>query len=180
MTETKGYFGQFGGSFVPEPIQNLLNQLEETFEQYKNDPEFIAEYKHYISLSDIVNSLSIRNVSATGGDIENKGKEQTIVTYGEFTNPKEAENVIIRSTFNGQRVRVKDIASVSMGFKEKNVLMRVNKASGYSLDVVKNENADIIKTIEEVNKYLKENADLVQIFIYFFRSEEHTSELQSQ
>ena len=40
MTETKGYFGQFGGSFVPEPIQNLLNQLEETFEQYKNDPEF--------------------------------------------------------------------------------------------------------------------------------------------
>ena len=36
MTETKGYFGQFGGSFVPEPIQNLLNQLEETFEQYKN------------------------------------------------------------------------------------------------------------------------------------------------
>ena len=48
MTETKGYFGQFGGSFVPEPIQNLLKQLEETFEQYKNDPEFIAEYKHYL------------------------------------------------------------------------------------------------------------------------------------
>ena len=48
MTETKGYFGQFGGSFVPEPIQNLLNQLEETFEQYKNGPEFIAEYKHYL------------------------------------------------------------------------------------------------------------------------------------
>ena len=48
MTETKGYFGQFGGSFVPEPIQNLLNQLEQTFEQYKNDPEFIAEYKHYL------------------------------------------------------------------------------------------------------------------------------------
>ena len=48
MTETKGYFGQFGGSFVPEPIQNLLDQLETTFEQYKNDPEFIAEYKHYL------------------------------------------------------------------------------------------------------------------------------------
>ena len=48
MTETKGYFGQFGGSFVPEPIQNLLDQLEETFERYKNDPEFIAEYKHYL------------------------------------------------------------------------------------------------------------------------------------
>ena len=48
MTETKAYFRQFGGSFVPEPIQNLLDQLEATFEQYKNDPEFIAEYKHYL------------------------------------------------------------------------------------------------------------------------------------
>ena len=44
----KGYFGQFGGSFVPEPIQHLLDQLEATFEQYKDDPEFIAEYKHYL------------------------------------------------------------------------------------------------------------------------------------
>ena len=48
MTETKGYFGQFGGSFVPEPIQHLLDQLEATFEQYKDDPEFIAECKHYL------------------------------------------------------------------------------------------------------------------------------------
>ena len=28
---TKGYFGQFGGSFVPEPIQALLDELEVTF-----------------------------------------------------------------------------------------------------------------------------------------------------
>ncbi|HFU3800921.1 TPA: tryptophan synthase subunit beta [Streptococcus suis] len=44
----KGYFGQFGGSFVPEQIQVLLDQLEETFETYRNDPEFIAEYKGYL------------------------------------------------------------------------------------------------------------------------------------
>ena len=28
MTETKGYFGQFGGSFVLDPIQALLDELE--------------------------------------------------------------------------------------------------------------------------------------------------------
>ena len=28
MTETKGYFGQFGGSFVPEPIQALLDEID--------------------------------------------------------------------------------------------------------------------------------------------------------
>lgn len=45
---TKGYFGQFGGSFVPEPIQDLLDELEVTFDKYKDDPEFLAEYRHYL------------------------------------------------------------------------------------------------------------------------------------
>ena len=45
---TKGYFGQFGGSFVPEPIQTLLDELEVTFDKYKDDPEFLAEFHHYL------------------------------------------------------------------------------------------------------------------------------------
>ena len=49
MTETKGYFGQFGGSFVPEPIQTLLDELEVTFEKYKDDPKFLNEYRHYLA-----------------------------------------------------------------------------------------------------------------------------------
>ena len=49
MVENKGYFGQFGGSFVPELIQVLLDELEGTFEKYKNDPEFLAEYHHYLA-----------------------------------------------------------------------------------------------------------------------------------
>ena len=49
MTETKGYFGQFGGSFVPEPIQALLDELEVTFEKYKDDPKFLNEYRHYLA-----------------------------------------------------------------------------------------------------------------------------------
>lgn len=44
----KGYFGQFGGSFVPDQIQVLLDQLEETFETYRKDPEFISEYQGYL------------------------------------------------------------------------------------------------------------------------------------
>ncbi|MGT2715495.1 tryptophan synthase subunit beta [Streptococcus respiraculi] len=44
----KGYFGQFGGSFVPEAIQVLLDELEVTFETYRKDPEFLAEYQTYL------------------------------------------------------------------------------------------------------------------------------------
>lgn len=44
---TKGYFGDFGGSFVPPALQEVLDYLEEQFEKYKNDPEFNEELDYY-------------------------------------------------------------------------------------------------------------------------------------
>jgi tryptophan synthase beta chain len=46
--EEKGYFGQFGGSFVPESLQKVLNILDEQFNLFKNDPEFIEEFHFYL------------------------------------------------------------------------------------------------------------------------------------
>ncbi|WP_232695623.1 tryptophan synthase subunit beta [Brevibacillus daliensis] len=46
--ETTGYFGQFGGSFVPEELQEVLTYLAEQFEQYKQDPEFQEELRYYL------------------------------------------------------------------------------------------------------------------------------------
>lgn len=48
MTTEKGYFGQFGGSFVPAPIQVLLDELEATFNKYHQDPDFIKELTFYL------------------------------------------------------------------------------------------------------------------------------------
>ncbi|MEH7106381.1 tryptophan synthase subunit beta [Bacillus sp. JJ1764] len=45
---SKGYFGEFGGSFVPEELQTVLDELEEQFLKYKDDPDFINEYKYYL------------------------------------------------------------------------------------------------------------------------------------
>ncbi|TQK62004.1 tryptophan synthase beta chain [Brevibacillus sp. AG162] len=44
----KGYFGEFGGSFVPPQLQEVLDYLAEQFERYKDDEEFIEEYKYYL------------------------------------------------------------------------------------------------------------------------------------
>ena len=41
-TET-GYFGPFGGRFVPETLIHALEELEEAYERYRHDPEFNEE-----------------------------------------------------------------------------------------------------------------------------------------
>ncbi|WP_396953979.1 tryptophan synthase subunit beta [Neobacillus niacini] len=46
--ESRGYFGEFGGSFVPEELQQVLNELEAQFLRYKDDPEFNEEFKYYL------------------------------------------------------------------------------------------------------------------------------------
>jgi tryptophan synthase beta chain len=37
------YFGPFGGRYVPETLIHALEELEEAYERYRNDPEFVEE-----------------------------------------------------------------------------------------------------------------------------------------
>jgi tryptophan synthase beta chain len=46
--ESRGYFGEFGGSFVPEELQVVLNELETQFLKYKDDQDFIEEFNYYL------------------------------------------------------------------------------------------------------------------------------------
>lgn len=42
---SKGRFGIHGGQFIPETLMNAVNELEEAYNKYKDDPEFIAEFE---------------------------------------------------------------------------------------------------------------------------------------
>lgn len=46
-----GRYGKFGGQYVPETVMNAVNELNDAYEKYKNDPEFKHEltelYKTY-------------------------------------------------------------------------------------------------------------------------------------
>ena len=48
---SKGRFLEYGGQYVPETLMNAINELEEAYEHYSKDPEFINEldtlYKEY-------------------------------------------------------------------------------------------------------------------------------------
>ena len=40
---SKGKFGIHGGQFIPETLMSAVAELEEAYEHYKNDPQFMAE-----------------------------------------------------------------------------------------------------------------------------------------
>jgi tryptophan synthase beta chain len=39
----RDYFGPFGGRYVPETLIHALEELEDAYERYKDDPEFVEE-----------------------------------------------------------------------------------------------------------------------------------------
>lgn len=48
----EGYFGEYGGSFVPDNLQQIMNNVTEQYKQAIQDPSFIDEYEfllnHYV------------------------------------------------------------------------------------------------------------------------------------
>lgn len=113
-----------------------------------------------VSLNEIVSSIQTRNIRSTGGTIQSLREEQSIVTIGQFDDPMDVGDVIIRSTFTGRRVRIKDIANVKDGFEKENVQVRVNKEKSVVLSIVKNENADIATTVKNIKNRLENDKEL--------------------
>jgi tryptophan synthase beta chain len=44
--DKNGYFGEYGGRFVPETLIPVLDELEDTYEKLQNDVDFLAELEH--------------------------------------------------------------------------------------------------------------------------------------
>lgn len=46
---SKGRFGVHGGQYIPETLMNAVIELEEAYETYKEDPEFVREYEELLA-----------------------------------------------------------------------------------------------------------------------------------
>ena len=43
-----GKFGEFGGRYIPETLVPAIEELEENYQKFKDDPDFIAELEYYL------------------------------------------------------------------------------------------------------------------------------------
>ncbi|WP_341280757.1 tryptophan synthase subunit beta [Paenibacillus sp. FSL H8-0537] len=48
QVQQEGYFGEFGGSFVPPELQEVLRYLSEQFYKFRDDPEYKEELRYYL------------------------------------------------------------------------------------------------------------------------------------
>lgn len=52
LPDEKGYFGEYGGSFIPPELQTIMDEITTSYEEIRKDPEFLEElaslYQHYV------------------------------------------------------------------------------------------------------------------------------------
>ncbi len=69
LPDKDGYFGPYGGSFIPPELQTIIDEITAAYEKIREDPEFLTEladlYKHYVGRPSPI--FHAKNLSAKYG-----------------------------------------------------------------------------------------------------------------
>ncbi|MCS3529610.1 efflux RND transporter permease subunit [Chryseobacterium sp. JUb7] len=124
------------------------------------DPQKMASYN--ISADEVVSSLQKQNISAAPGKVgETSGKTssqlQYVVKYkGKFFEPKQYEEVPIRSDENGTILKLKDIAKVEFGAMNYGMVSKTNGRPSASIMMKQRPGSNASEVIENVKAKMEE------------------------
>jgi multidrug efflux pump subunit AcrB len=111
-----------------------------------------------IGFMDIENAIQRQNLNVSGGEVRVDDLRRNLRVTGEFKDPKELENIIVRS-FVGTTVFLKDIAEIKDAFKEKQDFAQLDKKSVVTLNVVKRSGENLIEATDQIYEILDEFHD---------------------
>lgn len=106
-----------------------------------------------VSFDDIQNAVKYENMTLSGGNLISQGSRNNIRIIGEIKDPKELENIIVKSY--GGTVYLKDIATVSFKEKEKTTYARESGKEVVMLSVKKRANQNMISAIDQIKERLE-------------------------
>jgi multidrug efflux pump subunit AcrB len=106
-----------------------------------------------VSFDEIQNAVKYENMTLSGGNLISQGSRNNIRIVGEIKDPKELENIIVKSY--GGTVYLKDIATISFKEKEKTTYAREKGTEVVMLNVKKRSNQNMISAIEQVKEKLE-------------------------
>lgn len=116
----------------------------------------------HISLANIIETIKMQNVQMPSGDmvLEN-GREVSVKTDGEFKSDEEVEKTVVRSNFEGNSVKIGDVATVKTSLEKPTILYRTNGKKSYSLIVIKKEKSDALELVKNVKLKVEELKPLI-------------------
>ena len=106
-----------------------------------------------VTFDEIQNAIKYENMTLSGGNLISQGSRNNIRIVGEIKDPKELENVIVKSF--GGTVYLKNIAKVSFKEKEKTTYAREKGREVVMLNVKKRSGQNMISAIEQVKEKIK-------------------------
>lgn len=127
--DAKGFFGEYGGQYVPDQLLPILNELADTYKRYKDDPEFIREFKYYLAkysgrptplylCSNLTEELGGAKIYLKREDLNHLGAHKVNNTIGQILLAKRmGKKKIIAETGAGQHGVATAATAALMGMK---------------------------------------------------------------
>ncbi len=109
-----------------------------------------------VTLIDVMEAVRRRNVSGTGGVLESASDRRQVVLWSRFTDPADVKSTVLRFQPDGGAITVGDVARVESGREDTGLIAHTNGEPGISMVVVKQEDADILDTVDRVEALMKE------------------------
>lgn len=149
---------------LKDEIEDLSDVKDVRFTGFR-EREFTIELdlkkmdRLHIGVSEVLNKLSSRNISVPGGDMEKGTHKDLVKLEAKIKDVKDLEDLVVRSNFNGQVVKLKEIARIEDGAEDSLTLASHNGREAVLLTVNKKGKADTLKLAFEVRELIKKFKD---------------------
>lgn len=108
-----------------------------------------------VGISEVVNSTRARLKNIPAGSLETSESTTLVRLVGQSSDPKEIENLVIRSNDSGVIVRISQVGRVVDAAKRPSVLARVNGEPATLMIVTKKEEVDSISVVDALTEKMK-------------------------
>jgi len=117
------------------------------------DQDAIAQHK--LSIATVTDRLKQENVNISGGRIEEGSQRYLVRTVNQFTDLEQMRELLIANQ-NGVPIRLRDIATVSQGYKDREAIIRLGGQEAVELAIYKEGDANTVNVATAVKKALVE------------------------
>ena len=139
-----------------ESAQKELDDAEEKLEDSRKAARENANIDALLSLDTLSTMISAQNFSMPAGYIEDKSDHQWLVEVGDnFTNEKQLNNLVLTKIDGVGKIRVKDVADVTVVDNQGEAYSKVNGENAILLSVFKGSTSNTSTVSKEIQNAFK-------------------------